>query len=219
MTRDHFLRIVSQYREGILISILVIFYTVGIIGLTNESTRTSFLSLSFMNLLLSSAILVISRKTSKNHFILFLVLAFLVGMTAEWIGIHTGYLFGDYYYGENLGVKMDGVPLIIGINWGILTVCSCNFTSLFIKKSLWFSSFVSALLMMFVDVLIEPVAVMSDYWHWDSLNIPLYNYFCWFAVAFPLHFLYFKWRLNEQNKVTFALFCIIVLFFSILNFL
>jgi len=219
MTRDHFLRIVSQYREGILISILVIFYTVGIVGLTNESTRTSFLSLSFMNLLLSSAILVSSRKTSKNHFILFLVLAFLVGMTAEWVGIHTGYLFGDYYYGENLGVKMDGVPLIIGINWGILTVCSCNFTSFFIKKSLWFSSFVSALLMMFVDVLIEPVAVMSDYWHWDSLNIPLYNYFCWFAVAFPLHFLYFKWRLNEQNKVTFALFGIIVLFFSILNFL
>ncbi len=218
MVKDQFLRIASRYKEEILISILVIFYTVGIFGLTNESTRDSFLPLSFMNLLLSSAILIVSRKTSKNYFILFLFLAFLVGMTAEWIGIHTGYLFGDYYYGENLGVKVDGVPLIIGINWGILTVCTCNFTSLFIKKSIWLSSFISALLMMFVDVLIEPVAITSDYWHWDSLNIPLYNYFCWFAVALPLHFLYFKWRLNEQNKVTFALFGIIVLFFSILNF-
>lgn len=219
MIKDQFLRITNRYKDAILISILVIFYTVGIFGLANDNTRDSFLPLSFMNLLLSSAILIISRKTIKNYFILFLVLAFLVGMTAEWIGIHTGYLFGDYYYGENLGVKFDGVPLIIGINWGILTVCSCNFTSLFIKKSLWLSSFVSALLMMLLDVLIEPVAVTSDYWHWDSLHIPMYNYFCWFAVALPLHFLYFRWKLNEQNKVTIALFGVMVLFFSILNFL
>ncbi len=218
MIKDQIFRFSAKYKAEMLISILVIFYTVGIIGLTNQNTRDLFLPLSFMNLLLSFAIIILSRKTNKKHFILFLVVAFIVGMTAEWIGIHTGYLFGDYYYGENLGTKIDGVPLIIGINWGILTVCSCNVTSIFIKKSIWLSSFVSALLMMLLDVLIEPVAVTSDYWHWDSLNIPLYNYCCWFAVALPLHYLYFKWQLNEQNKVTIALFGILVMFFSILNF-
>lgn len=218
MIKNQFLTIAKQYKEVILISILVIFYTVGIFGLTNETTRDLFLPMSFMNLLLSFVIMILSRKTNKLYFILFLSLTFLVGMTAEWIGIHTGYLFGEYYYGENLGTKMDGVPLIIGINWGILSVCSCNVTSIFIKKSIWLSSFVSAFLMMLLDVLIEPVAITSDYWHWDSLNIPLYNYFCWFAVALPLHFLYFKWKLGEQNKVTIALFGILVMFFSILNF-
>lgn len=218
MIKNQFLTIAKQYKEVILISILVIFYTVGIFGLTNETTRDLFLPMSFMNLLLSFVIMILSRKTNKLYFVLFLSLTFLVGMTAEWIGIHTGYLFGEYYYGENLGTKMDGVPLIIGINWGILSVCSCNVTSIFIKKSIWLSSFVSAFLMMLLDVLIEPVAITSDYWHWDSLNIPLYNYFCWFAVALPLHFLYFKWKLGEQNKVTIALFSILVMFFSILNF-
>ncbi len=219
MIKDQIFRFSAKFKAEMLISILVIFYTVGIIGLINESTRDSFLPLSFMNLLLSFAIMILSRKTNRKYFILFLVLTFLVGMVAEWIGIHTGYLFGDYYYGENLGTKIDGVPLIIGINWGVLTICTCNFTSLFIKKSTWISSFVSAFLMMLLDVLIEPVAITSDYWHWDSLNIPLYNYFCWFAVAFPLHFLYFKWKLSEQNKVTIALFGILVMFFSIFNFL
>lgn len=218
MIKNQFLTIAKQYKEVILISILVIFYTVGIFGLTNETTRDLFLPMSFMNLLLSFVIMILSRKTNKLYFILFLSLTFLVGMTAEWIGIHTGYLFGEYYYGENLGTKMDGVPLIIGINWGILSVCCCNVTSIFIKKSIWLSSFVSAFLMMLLDVLIEPVAITSDYWHWDSLNIPMYNYFCWFAVALPLHFLYFKWKLGEQNKVTIALFGILVMFFSILNF-
>lgn len=218
MIKNQILGFSAKYKTEILISILVIFYTVGIIGLTNESTKDTFLPLSFMNLLLSFVILLIGRNARKLQFMLFLSVAFLVGMIAEWIGIHTGYLFGDYYYGENLGTKIDGVPLIIGINWGILTVCTCNFTTLFIKKSIWLSTFVSALLMMLLDVLIEPVAITSDYWHWDSLNIPLYNYFCWFAVAFPLHYLYFKWKLSEQNKVTFALFGILVMFFSILNF-
>ena len=218
MIKNQFLTIAKQYKEAILISILVIFYTVGIFGLTNETTRDLFLPMSFMNLLLSFVIMILSRKTNKLYFVLFLSLTFLVGMTAEWIGIHTGYLFGEYYYGKNLGTKMDGVPLIIGINWGILSVCCCNVTSIFIKKSIWLSSFVSAFLMMLLDVLIEPVAITSDYWHWDSLNIPLYNYFCWFAVALPLHFLYFKWKLGEQNKVTIALFGILVMFFSILNF-
>lgn len=218
MIKDQIFRFTGKYKTQMLISVLVIFYAVGIIGLTNQQTRKSFLPLSFMNLLLSSAILIISRKERKLQFLSFLVVAFLVGMIAEWIGIHTGYLFGDYYYGENLGYKFDGVPLIIGINWGILTVCSCNVTAIFIRKSIWLSTFVSALLMMLLDVLIEPVAITSDYWHWDSLNIPLYNYFCWFAVAFPLHFLYFKWQLIEQNKVTFALFGILVMFFTILNF-
>jgi putative membrane protein len=136
MIKNQFLTIAKQYKEVILISILVIFYTVGIFGLTNETTRDLFLPMSFMNLLLSFVIMILSRKTNKLYFVLSLSLTFLVGMTAEWIGIHTGYLFGEYYYGENLGTKMDGVPLIIGINWGILSVCSCNVTSIFIKKSI-----------------------------------------------------------------------------------
>lgn len=217
MIKIQFISLAARYKTAILITILVIFYTVGIVGLLNERSRADFLPLSFMNLLLSSAIMIGSRKTKKVPFILFLILAFFVGMAVEWIGVHTGYLFGNYYYGSNLGAKIDGVPLIIGINWGVLTVCCCNFTSLLVKKSVWLSCLISAFLMMLLDVLIEPVAVTSDYWHWDSLNIPLYNYFCWFIIALPLHYLYFRWQLSEQNKVTFALFCILIVFFSILN--
>ena len=217
MTNNQYLDLLKKYQTEIFISILVILHTVGIFGLTNDETRGMFLPLSFMNLLLSFLIIILSRKSQKLLFVLYLAIAFMVGMIAEWIGIHTGLLFGDYYYGENLGTKIDGVPIIIGINWGILSVCCCNISTFLAKKSIWAASFLSAFLMMMLDVLIEPVAITSDYWHWDSLEIPLYNYFCWFAIAFPLHFLYFKLRLNEQNSVTFALFTILIVFFSILN--
>lgn len=207
----------KRYVEMTLIAILVIFYTVGVTGLLLPAHRDAFLGLSSMNLLLSFFVLLLARKTKKPLFTLFLFLCFLTGMAVEWIGIHTGWLFGDYAYGANLGAKFDGVPLIIGINWGILSVVTCTAAAYFNWKPI-FKALFSALLMMGLDILIEPVAIDSDYWQWHSTNIPVFNYVCWYLIALPLHFVYFRWKLDEQNKVSIALFVIMVLFFVVLNF-
>jgi hypothetical protein len=53
---------VNTFRSELLIAILVIFYTVGTIGILRESSRDQFLSLSFFNLLLSFSLLVVGRK-------------------------------------------------------------------------------------------------------------------------------------------------------------
>jgi len=207
----------KEHQAVILIAFLVIFHTVGIIGLQLDNYRETFLGLSFMNLVISFAILVISRKTKKQLFYVFLFLCFLTGMVVEWIGIHTGWLFGDYAYGENLGVKFYGVPWIIGINWGVLSVCACTIAGYLPWKTPYLAV-CSALLMTLLDFLLEPVAIESDYWRWNTPEIPIYNYICWFLIAVPLHFVYFRWKLREQNSVPIALFIILGLFFVILNF-
>ena len=51
-------------------------------------------------------------------------MSFIVGMVAEMLGVNFGYIFGSYQYGEALGWKLFGVPLLLGANWTILTVCS-----------------------------------------------------------------------------------------------
>lgn len=203
-------------RESVLISVLVIFHLVGLIGLQLSAFREQFLALSFANLMLSFVVLLLSRKSKKMLFLGFLGMCFITGMVAEWIGIHTGLLFGDYQYGENLGVKLYGVPLIIGINWGVLSVCSCSL-AYFLNVPIWLKAFVSAGLMTLLDFLIEPVAIVSDYWTWNSPEIPLYNYFCWFIISLPLHWMYFKLGLSEKNKTAVALFFILVAFFGVLN--
>ena len=43
-------------------------------------------------------------------------------MLTEAIGVNTGLLFGTYEYGANLGFKIFGVPLIIGVNWTVLII-------------------------------------------------------------------------------------------------
>jgi bisanhydrobacterioruberin hydratase len=208
-------KLLKENKEMILILVIIIFYTVGTIGMLMPSYREQFLDLSFFNLLLSFSIVLLARKRRIQHFVLFLFLCFLTGMLAEWIGTKTGLLFGNYSYGDNLGPKISGVPLVIGINWGILVVSTASIIKRF-KFNFWLSVVASALLMTFFDYLMEPVAIMSDYWSWNG-EIPFYNYVCWFAVSLPLHYIYFRSDLVESNKVFDVLFLVMSVFFIILT--
>jgi putative membrane protein len=204
----------QRYKSLILILLLLIFYTVGTVGLLSNN-RDSFLELSFMNLAISFGILLIARISHSIKLYVFIIVGFFIGMGAEWIGVHTGYLFGDYVYGKNLGFLWEEVPLIIGINWVMLTIITAAVVAPF--KMHWILKAVAAtLLMLVLDLLIEPVAIKSDYWTWSG-EIPVSNFVDWFIVALILQILYFGSRLNELNKVAVVLFFIQVSFFTIQN--
>ena len=111
-----------------LIAILIIFHMVGLVGIMLPNFKDLILSLSFLNLLLAFVIILLGEDESKPILMKFLLIAFVIGLSVELIGIHTGLLFGDYKYGFNLGPKLWDVPLVIGINWGVLTVTAASVT-------------------------------------------------------------------------------------------
>jgi putative membrane protein len=198
-----------------LIAIIVIFYSVGMIGTHIPNYRNSFFELSYFNLLLSFGILLASRVNMNKKFIGFLIFSFLIGMSVEWIGVHTGLLFGNYKYGENLGLKLFEVPLVIGLNWSMLTVITASIVDR-IKSTMIIKILLAAALMTLFDALMEPVAITSDFWHWKG-DIPLYNYVCWFIVSLVLQAVYFRNQLAESNKVhDVLLFSMTVFFLSLL---
>lgn len=202
-------------KESIIIMVLVIFYSVGIVGLLLPSTRDSFLPLSFFNLLLSFTLLILARKKSLLLFLLFSLVCIFYGYFVELIGTKTALLFGHYWYGANLGTKIEGVPLVIGVNWAILVITSSSLTNM-IRVNQWTKIILAAALMTMLDFLIEPVAIKSDFWHWKNGAIPFYNYVCWFLVSLPIIALYFKLNLAETNKVNTTLFIILTIFFALL---
>jgi putative membrane protein len=199
-------------KEIILSGVLVIFYTVGIVGTHISAYKDSFFSLSYFNLLLSFVILILARNDKNKAFWGFLGFAFFIGMLVEWIGVHTGLLFGEYSYGKNLGYKVFDVPLVIGINWAMLTVVSSSVVSRINSNNLT-KLVLSAILMTLFDALMEPVAIRSDFWSWDSGVIPFYNYVSWFLISFILQSVYFRFKLVEVNKVHNLLFLCMILFF------
>jgi putative membrane protein len=181
---------------------------VGAVGMLMPSTRTWFVQLSALNLAISFGALILSRKSKPLTFVVFLSIAFVIGISVELIGVHTSYLFGSYYYGNSLGWKWYGVPLIIGLNWGILTV-----TSSAIIHRFQFNKHVEAILF---DYILEPVAIKLDYWHWTEGQIPVYNFICWMGVSYLLQLIYQRMKLAEVNKVAESLFLMMFIFFTLL---
>lgn len=194
-----------------------VFYLVGVLGITLSAYQSFFIGLSFYHLLLSFSVLILGRKKYSAFYWFYLALAFGVGMLVEWFGVHTGILFGSYHYGNVLGPSLYGVPIIIGLNWALLSIVSVSLFASF-KLNFWLEVFLGAAAMVFLDYLMEPVAMKLGFWQWKGGAVPHYNYLCWFIIAFLLQALYRKWRLNEQNNVAVALFIYLTCFFTILNF-
>lgn len=200
-----------------LIFVLIILHLVGVVGILIPQTRSLVLSLSAINLFLGFIVILLSERKNLTGILVFSLIAFLIGYGSELIGVHTGALFGNYWYGANLGLKLMEVPLIIGINWGVLAITSASLTQKFINN-IYIKIGVNSLLMVFFDFIMEPVAMKSDFWSWENDVIPFFNYVCWFFVATILQVIYLNFFKTSTNKVLNTLFIIQLLFFIILNF-
>ena len=202
-------------KDQLMMLFFCIIYLVGIIGFFTPFLRPIFLPMSGLILYLTTIGVILSSR-QKGKLLLFLSIAFCIGFTSEVIGIQTGILFGDYSYGTNLGFKLLGVPIVIGLLWGVLAVSSASFLAQFpaLKKQ---APFLAALLMLGIDYIMEPVAIASDFWSWNGAIVPLWNYICWFVIAWILQIILKRGIFVESNKVFNLVFIILTVFFSLLN--
>jgi putative membrane protein len=145
-----------------------------------------FISKTPMNLILGISLLYwnFPPKNGLQSWTIWLIV-YLIGMTVELIGVNTGLLFGKYHYGENLGIKIVGVPLLIGINWVVLTFLTASLSKRYIQNK-WLAILTGTILMVGLDFFIEPIAPIFDFWHWDLGYAPLRNFIDWFIVSFIL---------------------------------
>jgi len=196
--------------------LIVALYVVGIIGLSIPEYRDLFLRLTPVQLLTSLFLILAFHRGWSDAFPIFAAAAFWIGFGAEVIGIHTGYLFGDYVYGPTLGPMLWEVPIIIGVNWFILAYC----TGIVFSKisNDYYAAFLGATAMTALDYIMEPVAVVLDMWYWKFEVIPASNFVGWFGIAFVIHFIFRKANFEKSNPLAALLLISMVLFFAILNF-
>jgi bisanhydrobacterioruberin hydratase len=204
-------------KDRLYIAILVILYAVGIVGI-GLPIHPDFVLLTPLNLLISLLLMLLRHSFWDRRAIAFLFIAYIVGFTAELFGTQTGLLFGEYAYGRVLGVKLWDTPLMIGVNWVILAYAAGIIANGLLAGRHWLArGLLAALLMVGLDVLIEPVAMEHGFWWWEGDTVPLRNYLGWFVVALPLECLFAAWLPYARNKVAVALFILQFLFFFILG--
>jgi bisanhydrobacterioruberin hydratase len=209
-------------KQKIKISIIVaaLFHFSGFMGLMTNA-KPWFVSMTPLTLLLMFGLLIWTEENKGVKYYQYLGLVFFAGLLVEIIGVNTGLLFGDYTYGDVMGLKIFGVPLLMGIQWFATLACSAHMIQYLFHKnkfsSLYFALIAATITTIF-DVAIEPVAMDFDYWNWNSDHVPLYNYICWFVISFILHWL--KEQYFKTSKVNFfgvVLFILQVVFFIFLN--
>lgn len=200
--------------------VIFILYFVGVLGFVFLK-EWNFMLLTPFNLLISLfvALRFHSRPSMSFYIICFSVA--LIGFFIEVAGVNTGLIFGAYQYGPVLGFSLFSTPLSIGVNWLLLIYSSSVLVNYVIleKTSRTLKVFIASSLMVSLDLLIEPVAITTNMWRWEHVDVPLQNYLGWFVSAFVLQWIMSYHTQKELNRVAAFIFLIQCAFFAVLNFL
>ncbi|MFG6149103.1 carotenoid biosynthesis protein [Halobacillus sp. B23F22_1] len=129
------------------------------------------------------------------------LLIIVVSIYVEHLGVETGFLFGEYLYNENFGLKIADTPITIGFAWLLIIGCSHEIArgvTVSLNGWLKWASFLilASLLAVTMDLILDPVAYhVQEYWLWEGsgvyYDIPFSNFAGWFILAFIFHALHF----------------------------
>jgi len=209
----------STYQAPIAAIFISIMYTVGLTQLLIFE-NVEVMKLTPMQLMLSCAVIILFLRPWTSGTIFSLLSIYSLGLGIEILGVQTGFPFGEYTYGSILGPKIAGTPLLIGVNWVLVIVGSITAARrLFPTAPKILRTAISASLALFLDILIEPVAVALDMWTWTSGEIPRSNYIAWWILAAVFSYIYQKWGNTSAHWVVIVVFIWLIIFFSSLNFL
>jgi len=200
-------------KNKIFISIFIIwlFNLSGIVGILSAYSSW-FLGLTPLNLLIYVVLIIWNLEHISKKFLIAFSIPFFIGFFTEYLGVNYGLLFGTYSYGDNLGIKIWGVPLMICVNWGLLTFITADLSRV-IHKNIFVRSLLGGLLMMILDLIIEVSAPRFDFWEFENNTIPLKNYIAWFVIGSIAHYLYNQIPLKTNMKLSINIFVALTFFF------
>ncbi|MGV3505065.1 MAG: carotenoid biosynthesis protein [Adhaeribacter sp.] len=197
-------------------AILVIFHAVGLYGLVWGDDPAGFRKLTPLNLMLTIGLVLAFHRNWSRSFLVFAGVVLLTGFLAEIVGVHTNLLFGHYHYGQSLGFKLWQVPLVIAANWLLLVYVTGNLVQA-LALPWWARAGLGAGLMVGLDLLIEPVAAVLDFWTWEQHRIPAANYWGWLGVGLLLQLYFQRAGLATRNPLAGLVYGLQVFFFLALN--
>ena len=200
-------------REITSIAIIWLFHVSGILGIIYGNSEW-FISATPLILSINFALLLINCNSHKWFFHM-VILGFLTGMITEILGVQRGWIFGDYKYGNALGYKILGVPMLIGVNWALLTIITAAIAQQF-YENLFMRIVIGVCLMILLDLLIEPIAPVLDFWAFEGGNAPLQNYIGWTAVAIFLQSIFHYFRIEVKGWFPNQLYILQIIFFTVL---
>ena len=192
-------------RAGLLVSS----YSFGAIVLGHQLIP-GFVQLTAAHMMFAAGLLVSAHPTvrgprnsnSTKHLLLWCLGCGILGWGVEYVGVHSGYLFGDYAYGTVLGPALAGIPLVMAINWVLVVYAVCSTVEYLIGSTALFAKIgLAAGTLVALDYLIEPVAIGLGFWFWEAGDPPLHNFIGWFCVGLVQAYGYYAMFGSRRNPL------------------
>ena len=202
-------------RERTYAGLLISSYAFGAVMLAHDLVP-GFVYLTAAHLTFGATLLLAAHRPWVDAWPwVWLVLCGLLGWSAEYVGVHGGWLFGEYAYGDTLGPKWRAIPLVLAVNWVLVVYSVCATVASYVPG--WpvaAKVAASAAAMVALDVLIEPVAIGLDLWTWRAGEPPLQNYLGWLAVSLLQAGLFFWLLPFAENRLARLLLVLQIGFFA-----
>ena len=194
----------------------VVFYTVGIIGMSIPLSYPLFLKLIPFALILSFIALVFFQTSKMEWKAIWVYLGiYLTSFIVEAIGVNTGQVFGYYNYSNGLGPKVFETPIIIGFNWLFLIYTTSSVVESWSIHPIY-KIIIASIGMLMYDLVLEQLAPKLEMWHWKNEIIPLQNYLAWLGLALLFHAILKISNIKIQNRLASLLLGCQFLFFLLL---
>ena len=167
-------------------------------SLTNDKNYNTAETLRTIQVLLGALFFIIHGALFWGflNIAIFLIITFIVSLLLEIIGSKTGYVFGGKYHynSDNTpGFILFGIPVLIPIAWFGIIYMSINFCNYitnvrfpFEDSINYFFIILTAIFVMLLDLVLDPLAVDEKRWNWELpgiyYGIPILNFFGWLLV-------------------------------------
>jgi len=188
----------------------------GFFGLLSDQ-KDFFLIMSPLAIIVTFILLILNYDFKQKGFITALISIITIGFLVEFLGVNYDLFFGSYEYGNNLGYKIGGVPIIMSVNWLVLIFLAGSFTEKIIPNSLLLKVLFGSLLMVFLDIFLEICAPKLDYWKFNEEVVPISNYNSWFIISAICLYIYFKLIKEKEYTLSTNMLVIHFAFFGLLS--
>ena len=188
----------------------------GFFGVLSDQ-KDFFLSTSPFAILITFVLLLLNYDFKQKGFITAVISIITIGFLVEFLGVNYDLFFGSYEYGNNLGYKIGGVPIIMSVNWLVLIFLTGSLTEKIIPNSLPLKVMFASLLMVFLDIFLEICAPKLDYWQFYDDIVPMSNYNSWFVISAICLYIYFRLIKNKEYALSTNMLVIHFAFFGLLS--
>lgn len=200
--------------------LLTVVHAVGLAGVVFLDAQR-ILDLTVVNLLITSfVVLGFGHTDDAWRWALTAYLTYAV----EVVGVQTGFPFGEYAYGTRLGPHIYDTPPMIGVLWLMTLMGSMYWAGRWApdredRNQGVLRAAIAATLMVAFDIVLEPVAIRTEFWNWADDTIPYRNYASWWVIAFALAWTWRKAHTFRTNRAAGLLLIIQTAFFIGLSLL